>query len=415
MPTPGGTMLGLAGSPRRGQEGYSAVGRWQCGGSSVGGSVVAKAAGSMWSCQPFSVHCVQPTLGSPSPVSLSDALSPQLAPCLPTTLCRALLHSPAFSMPMTAALSPPDPWGRGCGAAEPTRPPVPSSGIQLPTGLCPAARSCLHSHGGAGLSGTPQRVKSHPGHSRGTVTWGGPSPPPRAAVGSGAGQAGMWRCRGALHTPHGRGVMRHRWQPARAASRVLPCSRSVRHSNPLSSRGVTHHLPAAPPFLCCASTILPGTALQWGAGVGGAVGATTSPVVPHPPQPVSVPTPRPIPAAAAPGLGRSGGCSPCPGSAAVGLSAPSAARAWGSSFLGGWGQRGAGTGRGGAAAGRKVAAIPPRPPWDLFPLPSLGSRRSCAWRCHSWQRGGRFPQERVPRRGLPVGVLAGACRVPVPG
>lgn len=58
------------------------VARGQRGGSSVGGSVVAKATGSMWSCQLFSVHGGQPTPVPPAmPCPLTSPTPP--LPCLP--------------------------------------------------------------------------------------------------------------------------------------------------------------------------------------------------------------------------------------------------------------------------------------------------------------------------------------------
>lgn len=71
------------------------VARGQRGGSSVGGSVVAKATGSMWSCQLFSVHSGQPTPVSPAmPCPLASPTPP--LPCLPPSCPPTVAPSAPF-------------------------------------------------------------------------------------------------------------------------------------------------------------------------------------------------------------------------------------------------------------------------------------------------------------------------------
>lgn len=94
--------------------------------------------------------------------------------------------------------------------------------------------------------GTPAWVRSHPGPCS-TRHSGCPVPPSRP-------------CQGALPVPQSGKCCSTRIQ-SKLSPHTLPCSRSVCHSNPLSSWGTMHHLPPAPPFLCCISTVLPGPPL----------------------------------------------------------------------------------------------------------------------------------------------------------
>lgn len=249
---------------------------------------------------------------------------------------------------------------------------------------------------------------------------GGRSPPPQAAVGSGAGQAGMWLCQGALPAPHGGGVMRHRWQPARAAS---PCAAvlQIRPSRqPAFISGCHTPPPCRTPFPALRKHRPAQHSPAWVLGLGGQWA---------PPHLLWSLTRhgRSLSRHLAPSrlLGRGGsaglGLLPMSRQRSRGAGCPSAARAWDSVLLG---DRGAGMGRPEVPV-PSTPRQPGTPPKELllagrplpshrnpsgisFTWPSFGSRRSCAWHWHPWQGGGRLPEERVPQRGLPAGT-PGRC------
>lgn len=127
---------------------------WQRAGSSVGGSTVAEATGSKWSCQLFSVHSGQPTLVPLSPCQ-PHTPSAMLTPLLPTQgspPCRGSHGARCCGTAGTRVFRAPDPSPRPLSSRDATVPPPPQPLCTVPPPPASPARPCP-APGSQGLPG----------------------------------------------------------------------------------------------------------------------------------------------------------------------------------------------------------------------------------------------------------------------